>query len=35
MTKKEKKFLDKKLENFMKRLEKPEIKKVFVRLKDR
>lgn len=35
MTNKEKKFLDKKLKDFMKRLEKPEIKKVFVRLKDK
>jgi hypothetical protein len=35
MTKKEKKFLDKKLEKFFKRFEKPKIKQVFVRLKDR
>jgi hypothetical protein len=35
MTKKEKKFLDKKLEEFLKRLETPKIKEVFVRLKDR
>lgn len=35
MEKKEKKFLDKKLDKFLKRLEKPEIKAVFIRLKDR
>ena len=35
MTKKEKKFLDKKLEEFLKRLETPQIKEVFVRLKNR
>jgi|LakMenE18May11ns_1017448.scaffolds.fasta_scaffold9714594_2 hypothetical protein len=35
MTKKQKKFLDKKLEKFLKRLETPKIKEVFVRLKDR
>lgn len=35
MTKKEKKRLDQKLEKFLKRLEKPEIKAVFTRMKNK
>jgi hypothetical protein len=35
MTKKEKKLLDDKLKDFLKRLEKPEIIAVFKRLKDK
>lgn len=35
MTKKQQQILDKKLEKFLKRLEKPEIKAVFTRLKNR
>lgn len=35
MTKKQKKFLDKKLDKFLIKLETPKIKEVFKRLKDR
>lgn len=35
MTKKQQKFLDKKLDKFLTKLETPKIKEVFKRLKDR
>lgn len=35
MTKKPQQFLDKKLEKFLKRFEKPKIKAVFTRMKDK